>query len=272
MSKNIRFLDNNFFADAESTVSDIDHNGVYADECFDVYNFGKYRLTENGTLGGYVIDVTLKGEMAPSSFALIPDDNRVFYLTNETDIVIQASNSGFNLIEKEFTVQASRFGIYADLTETGVDNSYKYWRIWIKEFNRGESEKNESIDIKYIYLGDHVEIDGRNISTGIGVQLEDRSKLQISESGRVYANLKRPQLTITNLRFQYMNGNDRKAFQRFYHQVGKTDNFLVVLDPSGVTESEKYELMRVMRFEKNPSQSHVIRDLFTQTFSLVEAL
>lgn len=271
MSKNIRFLDNNFFKDAESTVSDVDLNGVYADECFDEYDFGKYRLTENGTLGGYVIDVTLKGEMAPSSFAIVPDDNRVFYLTNETEIVLQASNSGFGLIEKEFTAKWSRFGVFADLQDDD-DNSYKYWRIWIKEFNRGESEKNESIDIKYIYLGDHVEIDNWNITKGIGVELVDRSRIETSESGRVYANLKRPQLKITGLRFQFMNSIDRANFQKLYYQTGATSNFLVLIDPSGYTESEFLELMRVMRFEKNPSQSHVIRDLFTQNFSLIEAL
>jgi hypothetical protein len=272
MCKNIRFLDNNFFTTAANVTSDADLNGVLASEVFDSYNFGKYRLTENGVLGGYVIDVELAGELSPSSFALIPDDIRVFYLTSETEVVLQASNTSFDVIEKEYTLNWSRFGIFGDLTEQGVDNSYRYWRIWVKEFNRGESEKNESLDIKYLYLGDHVLIDDRNISTSIGVQLEDRSKIQMAESGRVYANLKRPQLKITNLRFQFQNGSDRVNFQQFYHRTGKSENFLCVVDPNGITEAEKFELMRVMRFEKNPTQSHVVRDLFEQTFTLVEAL
>jgi hypothetical protein len=272
MGKNIRFLDNNFLESAVSVSSETDLNGFDVNDILDNYNFGKYRLTEDAVLSGYKIDIELQGELAPSSFSIIPDDNRIFYLTAETEVVIQASNSGFSVIEKEFTARHSRFGVFCDLQEDGIDNSYKYWRIWIKEFNRGTSELNESLDVKYIYLGDHVEVDSYNVSNGIGVQLEDRSVLQIAESGRVYANRKRPQLKITNLRFQYCSGADRIALQKLYYQVGKTENFLCVLDPSGVTEAEANELMRVMRFEKNPGQTHRVRDLFEQSFSLIEAL
>lgn len=270
--ENIRFLDNSFLNQALSVTSDEDYNGQYAIDATDVFDFGRYRLTENAELGGYVIDIELNGELQPSTFAMVPHDTTKFYLTSETEVVVQASNSGFDTIEKTFTGRWSRFGVFCDFMETGVDNSYRFWRIWIKEFNRGESEKNESIDIKYFYLGDHVEIDDRNIATGIGIEMIDRSKIQIVESGRAYSNKKRKQLKLTNLRFQHMTSADRSKFQIFYEEKGKTDNFLCIPDPSNASESVPFDLMRVFRLEKLPRGEHKILDQVTMNFSLIEAL
>ena len=268
----IRFLDNNLVSQAVSVVSDTDYDAKDVTGVLDAYDFGLYRLTENGTLGGYVFDIELFANLEPSCFAIVPSDVTRFFLTSETEVVLQASNSGFDNIEKEFTGVFSRFGAFVNIREAGVDNAYRYWRVWIKEFNRDPGEINESLDIKYFYLGDHVQIDTRNIAKGIGVFNEDKSSILIAESGRRFANLKQSQLKINNLKFQAMSGSDRANFQRFYQTVGKVENFLCIPDPGDATSAEPLELMRVMHFEKPPMQKHIVRDLFDQDFTLVEAV
>ena len=272
--KKIRFLDNNLLTDSANVIfsSDTDYDGKTGQDVLDTKNFGVYRLTENVTLGGYVFDVELTAPLEPSSFAIVPNDVNGFYLTSETEVIVQASNFGFDTVEKEFEGIHSRFGAFCDFRETGVDNSFRYWRIWLKEFNRDPSEINESLDIKYIFFGDHVDITERNIATKYSVKLTDNSEIFESESGRRYVNDKPKKLTIDGLRFQYMNGTDRANFQKFYYEYGISQNFLTVIDPADVMTAEPLELMRIMHFNAIPDQSQQIRDLMETSFSLSEAL
>lgn len=272
--KKIRFLDNNLLTDSVNVIfsSDTDFNGKDGTDVLNPFEFGTYRLTENATLGGYVFDVTLNAPLEPSSFAMVPVDVNGFYLTSETEIIVQASNFGFDTVEKEFTGYHSRFGAFCDFREDGVENAFKYWRVWIKEFNRDPSEINESLDIKYLFFGDHVDIQERNITTAYSVELDDRTEIFESESGRRFSNNKDKRLKISGLRFQYMNGNDRANFQKFYYEKGIAENFLVAIDPADTMTAEPLELMRVMHFDRLPGQRQQIRDLMETTFTLTEAL
>ena len=270
----IRFLDNNLLLDTTnvSYTSDVDYDGKNISDVLDPHSFGVYRLTKNGSEDGYVVDITLSAPLEPTSFAMIPNDVNAFYLTSESEVKIQASNFGFDMIEKEFTGRHSRFGVFANLTEADSQNNFKYWRIFITEGNRDVSENNETLDIKYFYFGDGVQLTERNIAGGISVGLSDLSEVFKAESGREYYNQKDKKMTVGGLRFQYMNDTDRANFQKFYYENGITNNFLAMIDPDGVLEAEPCELMRVMKFDKLPAQTHRIRDLFENTFSLTEAL
>ena len=269
----IRFLDNNLLGQEYVILSGTDdYEGNSPADVLDPYNFGIYRLTQHPTLGGYCFDVELSASLEPSSFAMIPSDVRNFYLTSETEVVIQASNFGFESVEKEFKGKFSQYGVFCNIRQAETDNAYRYWRIWIKEFSRAPDDINESLDIKYLYFGDHVEINDTNISNGIGVRWIDNSTIAKSQSGRRYPNYKKPTLELNNCRFGLLKGNDRRNFQRFYQRVGKTENFLVVPDPSDFISVDPYELMRVMHFSQVPSQSHVVFDMYDQSFTLVEAV
>jgi len=267
----IRFCNNNYLLDDEVFfTSETDYNGNTFDDVFDTRNFGVYRLTKDPVDDAFIFDITLPGSIEPASFALLPADYNNFYLTAETEITIEASNFGFDTIEKTFTGKHSRFGVFCNFTELKEQNSYRYWRIRITTGNR--TEFDDSLDIKYAYFGDHVGLATRNIATGFGVGLKDLSQVFMAESGREYFNKKDKQMNLTGLRFQYMNDQDRVNFQQFYYCVGKTENFLTILDPDGVTEAEIGELNRIYSFNAIPGQTHQIRDLFENTFALKEAL
>jgi hypothetical protein len=270
----IRFLENNLLLDTTnvSYTSDVDYDGKDISDVLDPHNFGVYRLTKNATEDGYLIDVTLSAPLEVTSFAMVANDVNGFYLTNESEVKIQASNFGFDMIEKEIIGRHSRFGVFANLSEVGEQNAFKYWRILITEGNRDVSENNETLDIKYCFFGDGVELTERNIAGGISVGVDDLSQVFKAESGREYYNQKDKQMKIGGLRFQYMNDTDRANFQKFYYEFGTTNNFLTMVDPDGKFEAEPCELMRVMKFDKLPTQTHRIRDLFENTFSLTEAL
>lgn len=267
----IRFCNNNYLSDSEVTVvSETDYNGNTIDDVLDTRNFGVYRLTKDPVEDAFIFDITLPNSIEPTTFALLPVDYNAFYLTAETKITIEASNFGFNDIQKTFTGKHSRFGVLCNFTETSVQNSYRYWRIKITTGNR--SNFDETLDIKYAYFGDNLGLSTRNIATGFSVAQRDLSQIFTAESGREFPNFKDLQMTISGLRFQYMNEQDRINFQQFYYCVRKTLNFLTIVDPEGFTEAEIMENARVMHFVDIPGQAHRIRDLFENTFSLREAL
>jgi len=270
----IRFLENNLLLDTTnvSYTSDVDYDGQNISDVLDPHSYGVYRLTKNAIEDGYLIDITLTAPIEPTSFAMLANDVNGFYLTSESQVRIQCSNFGFDIIEKEIIGRHSRFGIFANLAEIGEANAFKYWRILITEGNRDVSEIGESLDIKYCFFGDGVQLDTRNIAGGISTSLTDLSKVFKAESGREYYNQKEKQLKIGGLRFQYMNESDRSNFQKFYYEFGTTNNFLCMVDPDGKFEAEPCELMRIMKFDRLPNQTHKIRDLFENTFSLTEAL
>ena len=270
----IRFLDNNLLTDSAnvSFSSKADLNGQTLADVIDSESFGKYRLTEDDTDAAYIFDVELTNQLNPCCFVMLAADVNKFYLTSESVITVQASNFGFGYVEKEFIGEFSRFGIYCNFYEAGVQNNFRYWRIHISAGNRAPSENNESLDIKYAFFGDGLTFEDRNVATGFGVSLKDLSKPFVAESGRKYYNQKEKQLVVSGLRFQYMNGTDRANFQKFYYENGITNNFLALIDPNGNIEAERFELMRIFKFDSLPKQTHKIRDLFENNFTLTEAL
>ncbi len=267
----IRFCNNNFIEDPNTTlVAETDYNANVVADVLDTRDFGVYRLTKDPVEDAFIFDITLPNSLEPTVFALLPVNYNEFYLTAETEVTVEASNFGFNAIQKTFTGRFSRFGVQVNFTENGVQNSYRYFRIKITTGNRANFD--ETLDIKYFYFGDHVGLTTRNIATGFGVKLNDLSETFIAESGREYFNEKDLQLSLSGLTFQFMNGTDRSNFQRFYYEYRISRNFLTIVDPDDVIEAEYMELMRMMHFVGMPNQSHRLRDLFETTFELREAI
>jgi hypothetical protein len=267
----IRLCNNNFLDDASVTIAaETDYNGNTVADILDTRDFGVYRLTKDPVQDAFIFDVTLPNSLEPTVFAILPANYNEFYLTAESEVTVEASNFGFNAIQKTFTGRFSRFGVQVNFTENSVQNSYRYFRIKITTGNR--TNFDETLDIKYFYFGDHVGLTTRNIATGFGVALNDLSESFVAESGREYFNEKDLQLSISGLTFQFMGDSDRANFQKFYYHVRKSKNFLTILDPDDKIEAEYMELMRMMRFVNLPNQSHRLRDLFETSFELREAI
>jgi len=268
-----RFLDNNFLDDDGVTLTGLaDGNGQTASDVLDKVDFGVYQLTETVADDAYIIDVQLTAPLNPSSMVMLAANVNNFYLTSESTVEVEASNFGFGTVQKTFTGRHSRFGVFCDLVEDGVDNSYTYWRIKIAVGNRGVDENLDALDIKYLFLGDGVRLTQRNITRRFSVDLKDLTQVFTSESGRQYYNQKPQRLYYNGLRFQYMSGQDRENFQKFYYFGGISKNFLFCPDPTGFMEAEAMELMRMVSFDALPKESHVQNDEFEVSFNLSEAV
>ena len=201
----IRLLDNNLLDDSVNVnfTSEADYNGNDIADVLDKRNFGVYRLTKDGTEDAYIINITLSAPLEPSSFAMLPAYDS-FYLTSESVVTLRASNLGFDYIEKEFTGKHSRFGVFCNVREKDIQNSFKYWQVYITTGNRAPSEINESLDIKYCFFGDGLEIVDKNIAPGYAVSHTDLSEKFTAESGREWWNEKDIVTDFSGLRFQMM--------------------------------------------------------------------
>lgn len=269
----IRLLDNNLLDDAVnvSFTSEADYNGNDVSDVLNKRSFGVYRLTKDPVEDAYIINITLSAPLEPSSFAMLPAFSS-FYLPSESVVSLRASNLGFDYIEKEFTGKHSRYGVFCDIRENGVQNSFKYWQVYITTGNRAPSEINESLDIKYCFFGDGLELTDKNIAPGFSIAHEDLSEKFESGSGREYWNEKDTYSIFSGLRFQLMKKEDRAEFQKFYFRNKTTNNFLAVVDPYGITEAEDLETMKMVRLESLPTSTQKYLNYFDVPFTLKEVI
>jgi len=269
----LRFLDNNMLEDTANVVvtAETDFNGNTYQDVLDKRNYGNYRLTKDPVKDAFIIDIELKAPLSPTSFAMVPKNINNFFLSSESTVEIQASNFGFDTTQETFTGKLSRFGVFVNLVKDQMD-PYRYYRVSIPFGNLGAGWTGENLDIKYMFFGDGVYRENVNIATGFSVTYEDLSEIFQAESGREYPNEKEFRTSFNGLRFQFMEGQDKINFQKFFQCAGIKKNFLVVVDPDFNIESDPNEYMRIMRFQNMPSQAHIIRKLFEHPFTLREAM
>lgn len=133
---------------------------------------------------------------------------------------------------------------------------------------------NSSIipEIGYLYIGDYETGGNRNISTGFELSYVDLSVLSSSDGGVVYDNPKPSYRVYSALNIE-LTRQDQAAFLKDIWRRKKRNNpFFIALDPTSYLSFTPDEHIAFVTFEDSPKFLHILRNIFSLSFSLKEVV
>jgi hypothetical protein len=123
-----------------------------------------------------------------------------------------------------------------------------------------------------LYIGDYTTLDGRNISTGVEMDLIDPSEQSLSEGGQLFTNDKTPFREFSSLDIGLASPEHVAFFKALYKLKQKSVPFFVSLDPTEFLSDSPDEYLAYVRFPESPKYKHILNNRFEVSFFLREAL
>ena len=202
--------------------------------------------------------------------ALVGELDQVFGMTDQATVKIQANNlNRWSSPPLDITVEPSVGGILRFLDDI-ADTSFRFWRIFFEDKLNPSGPNATSVG--YIYLGDYVNIENRNINRGFQKEFVDPSKQTVSENGAIYFDEKTKYAKFSNMSLQYIEKNDRDVMEQLFFDLGTTTPFFISIDPTLDISNDLYDLTKYVIFDEQPKFRHIIRDLFSMSLSFREVL
>ncbi len=260
ISKNIRFFDNQFITASNTTVSSAEASYPFSN-AVDTIRSKLYRPTSNT----WSLEWDFSYPAAISFLGIVGQLGEVFTISEAATITLKAENIAASWTSPAFseTITASDYGAFLQ-----IDNStggYRYWRLDVTD-----TDNPVANEVGYIYLGNHTEIEERDINRGFDMSQIDPSKLMASVDGTEYADERQKFKTFSNLGLGYMSGSDRRAVEQMFYEFGKTQPLFVSLDPTLARSTYDWEQTRLMRFADEPSLTNFSNDIYSMSFNLRE--
>lgn len=210
------------------------------------------------------------GTVAGDFFAVIGQINEVFTISDIATISLKA-NSVNNFTSPAFTATLTRTpdGIFAFNDGTASPN-YRYWEF--KFIDRENTVGPTGFSIANIYLGDYDTLTQTNVARGFQKNLVDLSVVSRSRAGSSFFREQAKYWSFQSMEIQNMTEDERTTFQDFFQLYGQHSPFYFSLDSSGVVSSSINELTKFVRFSGQPRFDHVVRDVYSMSFSLDEVV
>ena len=189
--------------------------------------------------------------------------------SGDADIRVQFNNvDDWASPALEFSLTAFDRGIFQFFDDD--DTSYRYCRFWFS--NPRASCGPEGFMFGNIYMGSYRTVTVSNVAPEIGAKLEDLSKIQVAASGAEYANVKGKRRKWSSMEMQLLEASERRALQQTISRLGNTEHFYFCLDPTSAVTQDLDEATFYAKFDSEPDLKHVIRDYWTLSFDLKEAI
>lgn len=200
-------------------------------------------------------------------FGLTSASNRVFPFSESATIQLLASNlANWSSPARTVTLDRNDFGIYQFLDDD--DSNYRYWRLeWVDRLNPNGADW----DLSNIYLGTYTTIANRNVGYGFTKNWKDPSAIIRAESGATYANIRQRYLELNSLSIAYMDSSDRKLLEQLFYDFGLHKPFWIALDPLEECTTID-ELTRYCYFSQEPAFNHFLKNKYTMSFAVRDAL
>ena len=260
--KKIRFFDNQFIDESNSTASSEDASYPYSN-ALNTIRSKLYRPTSNVWYiewdFGWNADITFFGAIGKLS--------ETFTVSEQATITLKANNipSMWSSPPFEETITASDYAMYLQIDKDL--SGYRYWRLDVDDSSN--ATQNE---IGYIFLGNHVEVTERDINAKYSKTEIDPSIKTTSINGTQYYDERIKYLRIQNLGLGYMPADERRELEQMFYDFGKHDPFFCSLDPTLSYSTYDWELTRFFRFAAEPMSTNWYGDVFSMSFSLDEVI
>lgn len=201
--------------------------------------------------------------------ALIGPIGEVLNLSNTANLRLQANNIDYWIDPPvDIAMSLDSQGSFQFLDDT-VTDSYRYWRIYIKD--RLNYRGPQGIKIAHAYIGSDVTLTGSNIGPGFGKTLVDPSLVQYSESGAAFYEVRTKYLSIPNMSIQLLSGSEQRELEQLFYDLGVQTPFYVSLDPKLEVSNSLQELTRYVLMQRPVNLQHIIRDYYSFSMEMREA-
>lgn len=191
--------------------------------------------------------------------------NEAFGLSESADVRIQGNNID--------TWAAPATDIALTVGHTGAfatpDTAHRYWRLLIKD--RGNAGGPDALKISYLSISTAITFEQTSISNGFDVSYVDNTTVFSSENGTKYFDT-RPKYWALTGQIQFVLGDERREVEQFIYDAGVSVPFFMSIDPKLMTFESHSEATKFVRFTQAPSLTHIIRDYFTTSLAVEEAV
>lgn len=149
------------------------------------------------------------------------------------------------------------------------DTAQRFWRISIKD--RKNTLGPNALSISYMSISTAVKFEVTNIANGFSIRTVDPSLPILSENGTAYFFTK-PKYWSLNGNIQIVVGDERRDLEQFFYSAAISQPFFISIDPLLKSFETQIEVTKFVRFTSPPSLQHVIKDYFTASFDVSEAV
>ena len=191
--------------------------------------------------------------------------NEAFGLSEDADVRIQGNNID------TWTAPATDVALSIDNTGAFAtpDTAHRFWRILIKD--RENTGGPDALKISYLSISTAITFEKTSISNGFDVSYVDNTTVLASENGTKYFDT-RPKYWALNGQIQFVLGDERREVEQFIYDAGVSVPFFVSIDPKLMTFESHSEVTKFVRFSQAPTLTHIIRDYFTTSLAMEEAV
>lgn len=196
---------------------------------------------------GTALDVTL--------LALLGESAKPMGLTSSAVIRLQGNNiNDFTSPDYSVDIEPDTRGIYKFIDDT-ENTEYRYWRIEI--IDRKNPRGNEGLGLSYIYLGDYLTMESRNLNNGFNRTHKSNTRRERSEGGQLFHNIKPSYTEISNVGLSFLEPSDIKNLEQFIYDVDVHTPFILSLDPTLMCSTDLVDLTWLVVLESEMQISHV---------------
>jgi hypothetical protein len=202
--------------------------------------------------------------------ALIADCGTPFTVSRNATVTIYGSNiNQFSTPAYTQVLTVTEKGIFGFLDN--IDPmGYRYYKVSI--IDKYNYLGPEGLLIGNLFLGPYTTISNRNVANGIQIQLVDPSEITRSESGVLYSDIKIKYFKCDNMSIGLLDRTDKDTLMSLWENLGKTKPFYISLDPTLAITDNLYDLTKYVVFQDTPTFTHVIRDIFSMSLSVMEVI
>lgn len=262
MSETLRLVRN------YTTSTDVDYTASSADSEFPVENLRsglRSDVWRTTSVSSQSVIVDLKTTEEIDSIGVFFRANQPVTLTGGATIKIEGNPSS------NFTTPALSTTLFLDSGSQVISHfyataeSYRYWRLTIDD----PGNPYGYIEIPQLVIGNSVKFDG--VARGFKWGVIDPSKSQRTPFGQKYSDVL-PTRTKFSFELPIEAFDDFERAVNFYQTVGKTESFMVALDPDEIIWGEKDRFLMWGNFNSDFESTDVPSVYFTMPFGVDEQL
>lgn len=262
--RNARICDNNHLTGSDVSITAPAASGYPFSNCL---NAKKRGLVWRPGTNTFTIEIDLKAAKQFSFIGIFGASDAVFKLSNAATITLKANVIDLFDGDEPYskTIPVTDSGAFADLTAADALTGQQYRFVQIEV---DDSTNPDTIEIAYIYLGDHVDFTF-NVNQGFGFERIDLSRRAVSDSGVIYGIQKNQYASFTGMGFSYIDTDQRRAITEAASRLGLTEPFVFVLDPLEIGMDLEFGTKLVL-FTEMPKLTHAYSNKFNLAFGIRE--
>jgi hypothetical protein len=168
------------------------------------------------------------------------------------------------------TVTRDSAGIHYYLDDEAGSTEYRYWRFEFED--RENTLGSQGFKIGHLYLGDYETVTDTNVAPGFTKAYTDPSERFTSDSGAEFYKSRPIRREFRGMIVGQILASERRDLEDMFETTGVETPFYLSIDPTSAVSATLSEVTMYGRFQAEPVFRHVIRDFYSMTMDVKEAV